>query len=349
MTHHFRSTAGSGPSRRSVLLGLAALPVALTACSSPDEGAVQAVPPSTEFPVTIRHRFGETVIRSAPQRIATIGASSADVCLSLKVVPVGMPGSNATPWFVVELAELSSPMPVLYPDEVDLSIPQIENLEPDLILAVNSDLTQAQYDELTEIAPVVASTGAALNTDWRTSVMMVAQALGQSRAGAELEEETTEFMAESVSDYPDLPGKTFLFVGLSTALGADFEVYGEASNPVRILEDFGLVAGPLIATPEAQALLVADGTGPVTLQWPRDRGAELDTDIVIASIDRFQREELDELDLLAEAPAAGRGSVAYATRDVYTAALETGSPLGIRWLGRNFIPELAKAAYYAGS
>ncbi|WP_051476994.1 ABC transporter substrate-binding protein [Arthrobacter sp. Br18] len=349
MKHHVGSNTAGGPSRRSVLLGLAGLPVVLAACSAPDENAVQAVPPSAEYPVTIRHMFGETVIGAAPQRIATIGASSADICLSLNVVPVGMPGSNATPWFVAELTTLSSPMPVLYPDEVDPSIPQVGNLEPDLILAVNSDLTQAQYDELTRIAPVIAGRDGALNTDWRTSVEMVAQALGQQQGGVDLEQETTMYMAESVSDYPDLPGTTFLFVGLSPALGADFELYGEESNPVRILEDFGLVPGALAGSAEAAALLIDDGTGPVTFQWPRNRGSELDSDIVIASIERSQREELDELELLADVPAEARGSVAYATRDEYTAALETGSPLGIRWIGRNFIPELARAAYYAGT
>lgn len=44
---------------------------------------------SGEYPIVIRHAFGETVIKSKPQRVATIQWANQDVALALGVVPVG--------------------------------------------------------------------------------------------------------------------------------------------------------------------------------------------------------------------------------------------------------------------
>ncbi|MBW4095880.1 MAG: ABC transporter substrate-binding protein, partial [Acidobacteria bacterium] len=95
--------------RQGLSFGLLALAGAtLSACST---GAVGTASESTaagatdSFPVTIKHAFGETVIKSAPSKVATISWVNADVVLALGVVPVGMPkddwGANAqgsTPW-----------------------------------------------------------------------------------------------------------------------------------------------------------------------------------------------------------------------------------------------------------
>ena len=68
-------------------------------------GAVQSTPADAEaasgeagdqgagndaaFPITIEHAFGETVIPSKPERVATIAWANHDVALALDVVPVG--------------------------------------------------------------------------------------------------------------------------------------------------------------------------------------------------------------------------------------------------------------------
>src|SRR5215217_4132768 len=44
-----------------------------------------------EFPVTIKHAFGETVIPAKPLRIVTWGWATQDAVLALGEVPVGIP------------------------------------------------------------------------------------------------------------------------------------------------------------------------------------------------------------------------------------------------------------------
>src|SRR5687767_8255675 len=92
--------------RRQFLAGLAVLPFGLAGCQFVSNGSA---PPSSAadvelFPVTLRHAFGTTVIKSEPKRIATLGLGSNDTCLALGIVPTAMPLSDAqpngsTPWF----------------------------------------------------------------------------------------------------------------------------------------------------------------------------------------------------------------------------------------------------------
>ncbi len=333
------------PSRRHILLGLAALPFGLSACFAEPAGKTVGTGDAGVFPVKISHLYGSTTVKKAPKRIATLGSSSADVCMALGVVPAGISDSNVTPWFNLVLADLAAPMPILYPENEELPIRQLEDLEPDLILAVNSRLTKTEFEELSRIAPVVASPGRAFDTEWRTSVTMVATALGRAKDGKDLIRDTEKDMADSTQDYPKLTGASFLFAGVDPALGADFALYAEASNPVRILADFGLAPAPLLASAEARERVVDREYGPLTIQWARDQGDLLSADIFIAAIERNVRDEIEEQDVLTEVPARERNAVVFSTADEYTAALETGSPLGIRWIARNLIPELARAAY----
>lgn len=49
--------------------------------------------------------------------------------------------------------------PVLYPDELDLALAAIEDLEPDLIFTLGADITRDEYSRLSDIAPVVHGPG----------------------------------------------------------------------------------------------------------------------------------------------------------------------------------------------
>ena len=46
------------------------------------------------YPIIIEHAFGETVIESKPERIATIGWENQDTPLALGVAPVGVSAAN---------------------------------------------------------------------------------------------------------------------------------------------------------------------------------------------------------------------------------------------------------------
>lgn len=49
---------------------------------------------SSEFPIVIKHAFGETEIASKPERVVTVQWANHDVVLALGVVPVGFSAAN---------------------------------------------------------------------------------------------------------------------------------------------------------------------------------------------------------------------------------------------------------------
>ena len=46
------------------------------------------------YPIVIEHAFGETVIESKPERIATVGWGNQDTPLALGIAPVGVSAAN---------------------------------------------------------------------------------------------------------------------------------------------------------------------------------------------------------------------------------------------------------------
>ena len=50
-----------------------------------------AVEAKDQFPVTISHALGTTIVNQPPERIVTLGWSSEDAVLALGKIPVGMP------------------------------------------------------------------------------------------------------------------------------------------------------------------------------------------------------------------------------------------------------------------
>ena len=126
----------------------------------------------SEYPITIKHAFGETVLESKPEKIATISWGNQDVPLALGVIPVGISeanygvidGSGLLPWTADKFKELGVENPVIYKDTAGLDFEAISDSQPDVILASYSGITQEEYDLLSKIAPVVAYTESAWQT-----------------------------------------------------------------------------------------------------------------------------------------------------------------------------------------
>jgi iron complex transport system substrate-binding protein len=117
---------GAATSRRALLKTAgkatavaAAAALALTGCSTgpaaSSSASSAAESSSAQFPVTIKHAFGETTIDKQPQRVATVSWVNDDVAIALGVVPVGVPknewGGNdkgSTPWKDAALEKLGA-------------------------------------------------------------------------------------------------------------------------------------------------------------------------------------------------------------------------------------------------
>jgi ABC-type Fe3+-hydroxamate transport system substrate-binding protein len=80
---------------RRLLVFLAVLLLALTGCGSANDEAPQAAgSQGGAFPVTIKNKYGDTVVKQAPQRVVTVGLVEQDALLALGVVPAA-----TTEWF----------------------------------------------------------------------------------------------------------------------------------------------------------------------------------------------------------------------------------------------------------
>lgn len=341
--------------RRQFLAGLAALPFTLAGCQFVNSSAASPVTTAdaAAYPVRIQHAFGTTVITQEPQRIATLGLGSNDICVALGVAPAAMPLSGAqpngsTPWFDLAFRPFGLESPLLLDEAKGLPVDDLTGMGPDLILAVHSKLTRDEYDELSKIAPVVAYPDGPMATDWRTSLALVGQALARPAEAAKVLADTERSIRGGLGDYPDLAGTEVVVAKVRSALGADLEVFGESSNPVKILEEFGLTSSPSLAlVQEAGRPVDSAPNSAETYAWPQERAAELSSQIAVFSVRREEAPELQNSGIFDAVPAHKAGNSLIVDSADNGLAIDTASCLSVRWLARTLVPELARAAYGA--
>lgn len=134
-----------------------------------------------EWPRTIRHAMGETVIESPPQRVITLDPGELDAAIQLGIVPVGA-AEYAAYALTDYVLEVVGDMPLVgTTQEPDLEA--IIALQPDLILSTQLR-HETLYDTLSSIAPTVF--GLRPGTPFKENVQLYAQTTGTEEAAAEL-------------------------------------------------------------------------------------------------------------------------------------------------------------------
>lgn len=334
----------------------AALPlVLLTACTTgptgsggSSAGAGDAERAATKvdagaFPVTIKHAFGSTTIAKEPKRVATLGWSDQDNALALGVVPVGATkmtwGGNAagsSDWFDEEVEERGATAPVRYDDADGAPLEDVARVRPDVILATNSGITEAEYDKLSKIAPVVVYPKAPWATPWRTSLATVGKALGRSTEAAEVAAEVQEEIDEAKQEHPELQGASMIFGALATTDLSSIGIYSPKDPRVSFMRDLGLVDAPAVAK--------AAKPGAFYSTVSAERAPELRSDVFLTwsenpgDMATFARDRL-----IGKVPAIASGH-AYAEADKPTAlAVTNPTPLSIPTILDDFVPEVAAA------
>jgi iron complex transport system substrate-binding protein len=254
------SSARRARRTRGVALGALTLVagLALAACGSDDSGSATAdegsgsedTAASEAFPVTIDHAFGSTEIPEEPQRIVTWGWGSTDAVLALGEVPVGMPrfSYGATeeglmPWIAEDLEEKGAETPTLLTDGEEPPLGEILELEPDLILAHYSGITEKQYDDLSEIAPTVAYPEAPWSTPWREVVETTGRALGQEDEAEEVLADIDAEVSAAAEEHPEFEGKTVAAVAFDPTTNY---VYTVDDPRVEFLTDLGFENAPSV-------------------------------------------------------------------------------------------------------
>jgi iron complex transport system substrate-binding protein len=338
---------------RTLRLGAAAAlaVAALTACSTGSTSdADTATEPTTAtevepdaFPVTIEHAFGETTITEAPTRVATLGWTDHDHALALGVVPVGATkitwGGNAagsTDWFDAAVEEAGAEAPVRYDDTDGTPIDEVAQLEPDLILATNSGITEADYKKLSKIAPVVAYPEFPWTTPWQTSLETVGQALGRSDLAAEVATETQAVIDAAKEDYPELDGASLIYSYLTPADLSTIGIYAPKDPRVSILRDFGMVDAAAVAS----AIKDGEFYGSVSAE----RASELESDVLVTWVEKPEDAKTIAGDkLLGEIPAIASGHF-YAEPDKAIVMANTNpTPLSIPNIVEVTLPRIAEA------
>lgn len=260
-------------------------------------------PEAGAFPVTIEHALGETTIEAEPQRVVTVGILEQDALLALGIVPVGTtewfgehPGA-IWPWAQDELEALGGETPTVLDNTDGVNAEAVAALRPDLILALYADLTEAEYDTLSAIAPTVAQPADtdAFGVSWQGLTRTVGEAVGRPAAADALVADVEARLAAVRDAHPE-------FAGASAVVATPYEgtwVYGPEDVRGRFLTDLGFVL------PEGLAEATGDQFGGNISQ---ERTDMVDVDVIVW---------LDPDD--AEGPLGGP---AYANLDVHTQARE---------------------------
>ncbi|MDJ0318489.1 iron-siderophore ABC transporter substrate-binding protein [Arthrobacter antibioticus] len=302
------------------------------------------------FPVTVKHIYGETVIKSVPQRVATVSWANDDIAIALGVVPVGMPrneyGGNekfSTAWKDAALEKAgaaigSEKAPAQYSEADGINFTEIAKTTPDLILAAYSGLSQEDYDKLSKIAPVIAFPETAYGTSWQDSTTMIGAALGKSAAAKDLIATTEKTITDQAEKYPQIAGKTFIYGNLQPGKGEGVNVYLSGDNRPKFLSSIGMVLAPVVVKAEK-------GVKDFFLLWSAEKANELDSDVFISWVpDNQTKEAIAKDPLLGQIPAIKSGAFVADTDEMLTLAISASSPLSLPWALDTFLPQLAEAA-----
>ncbi|MFD8076012.1 ABC transporter substrate-binding protein [Streptomyces sp. NPDC059718] len=129
-----------------------------------------------EWPRTITHAMGSTVLKAQPKRVVVLDVGELDNVVSLGVKPVGLAPTEGSPELPSYLKGAAG-KPANIGTINSLNLEAIAALKPDLILG--SQLRAADsYDELSQIAPTVFSIRPGFT--WKENYLLNAAALDKT-------------------------------------------------------------------------------------------------------------------------------------------------------------------------
>ncbi|WJY27217.1 iron-siderophore ABC transporter substrate-binding protein [Sporosarcina trichiuri] len=300
----------------------------------------------TQYPITIKHAFGETVIESKPERVATVQWANHDVALALGVVPVGFSAANygvqddsgMLPWTAERLKELDASDPNIYQDTDGLDFEAISDSKPDVILAAYSGITQEDYDTLSEIAPVIAYPDKPWATTWREQVLLNSEGMGMKQEGEQLIKDTEEKIQQAADKYPQLKGKTVAWVNFSAQDMSKLHLYTPADPRGEFLNELGM------DYPKTVTDAITDPDS-YSFEFSAENADLLnDADIIVGYGGNDLYEAVKADPLFGKIPAIERGSIVFIGDNTPLAASGNPNPLSIAYTLDDYVKLLADAA-----
>ena len=199
-----------------------------------------------DFPVSVSHAFGTTIIPKPPQRIVTLGWGGEDALLALGVTPVAMPrygqfADGVLPWVADKIGKTRPRL--MNQGLIDYEV--LALLKPDLILAVRTNINAQAWHRLQQIAPTVAYRSGPLQADWKEITGLVGDAIGLSGQASDLISTTIDQLQDLANSHPHLHGRTFVFGNYFTASNA-IDFYLPPDGRVSSLLELGLRIAPSV-------------------------------------------------------------------------------------------------------
>jgi len=299
-----------------------------------------------QYPITIKHAFGETVIKSKPERVATIQWANQDVVLALGVVPVGFSAANygvqdnsgLLPWTAKKLEELGAKKPNIFQDTDGLDFEAISDAQPDVILAAYSGITKEDYETLSKIAPVVAYPTQAWETSWRDQVLINSAGMGMKAEGEKLVKDTENLIKEKAAGHPELQGKKAALIYISPTDLSKIYVYTPEDPRGGFLNELGLSFSDSL-----QKLIKPDTDFSLELSAENIEALN-DTDIFVTYGDEKLLDILRADPLMSKLPAVKNGSFAMIGDGSVLSAAINPNPLSIPYTIDEYLKVIGEAA-----
>jgi iron complex transport system substrate-binding protein len=344
-----------------LLLGISVLAALLAGCGSDDddtEGAVtdaaaagpdadettdeatdeatDATDVPSQYPVTIEHKFGETVIPATPQRVVSLGYTEQDSIVLVGVEPIAVRyafGPEDDVFFPWADAAAGDADPEILP-RAEINFEQIAALDPDLIMGVTAGLDETQYETLSAIAPTVVQPAEYVDfgTPWQVQTRIAGHVFGQADRAEEIIAEVEARFAAARDAHPELAGLSVALSGPSYE--GEYPIHASSDTRTRWFTDLGL------AVPAELDAIAGDqfyGT------LSREQAALLDTDILVWQAGSAEERTTIESDpVLAALAVVREGRAVFIEGSDYD-ALQFSSALSLPYLLDGFLPELAAA------
>jgi len=298
--------------------------------------AMLAVPAmAQEFPLTIEHKFGTTVIEEKPERVATVDYGGADNILALGLQPLttrywfGPYEDGLWPW---AKALATGAHEVL---TGELNFEQIAASEPDLIMAIYSGITDQEYEKLSLIAPVVAVPAGRGDYDltWQERAELMGVALGREGVAEEKIANVAAVIAAAAETHPDWNGKTFAML---TFWNGSLGLYSASDSSVRTIASMGLSVAPKVKELSSK--------GEFYIQISQEILPEIDADVLFWYTSPDNLAEIQKLPARASLPLVAEGrEVWLSTESMSNGALSHGSLLSLPVAVETLIPMIERA------
>lgn len=304
--------------RLTAILSAAALGVGLLAgCGSDSADETSDNPSATTaagvFPVTVEHAFGSTEVTKAPERVVTVGYTDDQTVLAFGIKPVGMvdqypnpagqsPDINTQwPWVKDKWGD-TKPEVIMKNGDSGPNYEKIAALRPDLIIAVYSEVDQAAYDKLSQIAPTVGRTKTEkelFSAPWQDNALHIAKALGKAEEG--------EKMVQGIQDQLDAAKEAHPEFASQTAVALSW--YEDSVAPFTSTDVRGRLLTGIGFKYQTEIDKIADGSFYTKLS--PERVDLVDVDRIFVINDKADTAALKKFELFTNLDAVKNGKVSY--------------------------------------